>query len=104
MDVTDQLHVPAALPPGKEPLVPIGQKAGWGPRAGLNTASKRKIPSPRRESNPEHPIVQPVANRLTNGAIPPVNIGQDYTGVQKSRKWVFVSFIKSATGRSEGHI
>jgi len=24
MEVSGQLHVPAALPPGKEPLVPIG--------------------------------------------------------------------------------
>jgi hypothetical protein len=37
-----------------------------GPRAGLNTVSKRKIPSPRRESNPDHPIFQPVASRHTD--------------------------------------
>jgi hypothetical protein len=27
--VSGQLHAPAALPAGKEPLVPIGQEAGW---------------------------------------------------------------------------
>jgi hypothetical protein len=32
-----------------------------GPKAGLDAASKRKIPGSRRESNVEHPIVQPVA-------------------------------------------
>jgi hypothetical protein len=32
-----------------------------GPRAALDTVGKRKIPSPRRESNPRTPIVQPVA-------------------------------------------
>jgi hypothetical protein len=32
-----------------------------GPRPGLDTVSKIKIPSPRRESNPHHPLVQPVA-------------------------------------------
>jgi hypothetical protein len=43
---------------------------GWvGPRAGLNVAVKRKIPSPRRESNPRTPIVQPVAQRYTDRAI-----------------------------------
>jgi hypothetical protein len=26
-----QLHVPVALPPGKEPPVFIGQEAGWAP-------------------------------------------------------------------------
>jgi hypothetical protein len=30
MEVSGQLHAPAALPPGKEPLVPIGQEAGRG--------------------------------------------------------------------------
>jgi hypothetical protein len=31
------------------------------PRAVLGAVVKRKIPSPRRESNPRTPIVQPVA-------------------------------------------
>jgi hypothetical protein len=40
---------------------------GWvGPRAVLDTVVKRKIPSPRRESNPRTPIVQPVAQRYTD--------------------------------------
>jgi hypothetical protein len=35
---------------------------GWvGPSAVLDRVVKRKIPSPRRESNPRTPIVQPVA-------------------------------------------
>jgi hypothetical protein len=43
---------------------------GWvGPRAVLNTVLKRKIPSPRRESNFRTPIVQPVAQRYTDWAI-----------------------------------
>jgi hypothetical protein len=34
---------------------------GWvDARTGLDTVSKRKIPSPHRESNLDHPIVQPV--------------------------------------------
>jgi hypothetical protein len=32
-----------------------------GPRAGLGAVEKRKIPSPRRQSNPDHTIVQPIA-------------------------------------------
>jgi hypothetical protein len=44
---------------------------GWvGPRAGMDMVSKTEIPSPRRESKPDHPIVQPVANRYTDWAIP----------------------------------
>jgi hypothetical protein len=36
-----------------------------GPRAVLDAVVKRKIPSPRRESNPRTPIVQPVAQCYT---------------------------------------
>jgi hypothetical protein len=40
---------------------------GWvGPRAVLDTVVKRKIPSPRRESNTRTLIVQPVAQRYTD--------------------------------------
>jgi hypothetical protein len=43
---------------------------GWmGPRAVLDAVVKRIIPSPRRESNPRTPIVQPVAQRYTNWAV-----------------------------------
>jgi hypothetical protein len=31
MEVSGQLHAPAALPPEKEPLVHIGEEAGWAP-------------------------------------------------------------------------
>jgi hypothetical protein len=64
MEVSGQLHAQVALPPGKEPLYWIG---GWvGPRAILDAAVKRKIPSPRRKSNRRTPIVQPVAQRYTD--------------------------------------
>jgi hypothetical protein len=62
MEVSAQLQALAALPPGKEPLI-----GGWvGPRAVLDAVVKRKIPSPRRESNLRTPIVQPVAQRYTD--------------------------------------
>jgi hypothetical protein len=69
MEVSGQLHAPAALPPGKEPPGShwIG---GWvDPRAVLDAVVKRKIPSPGRESNPRTPIVQPVAQSHTDWAI-----------------------------------
>jgi len=31
MEVSDQFHTLAALPPGKESPVPIGKEAGWAP-------------------------------------------------------------------------
>jgi hypothetical protein len=43
---------------------------GWvGPRAGLDT-SKRRTPSPRRESNSDNLIVQPIISRYTDWTIP----------------------------------
>jgi hypothetical protein len=40
---------------------------GWvGPRASLDTVEKRKIPSPCRDSNPDHPIVEPVVSHYTD--------------------------------------
>ena len=39
MDVGGQLHVSAALFPGKEPWTPIEHKAAWPPRTGLDTFS-----------------------------------------------------------------
>jgi hypothetical protein len=61
MEVIGQRHDPAALPIGKEPLVPIVQEAWWAPEP-FWTRWWREIPSPRRESNPRTPIVQPVAH------------------------------------------
>jgi hypothetical protein len=40
-----------------------------GPRAVLDAVVKRKIPIPRRESNPRTPLVQPVAQRYTDWVI-----------------------------------
>jgi hypothetical protein len=43
---------------------------GWvGPTAVLDAVVKRNIPSPRRESNPRTPIVQPVAQSYARGNI-----------------------------------
>jgi hypothetical protein len=50
---------------------PITQRiGGWvDPRAVLDAVVKRKIPTPRRESNPRTPTVQPVAQRYTDGSM-----------------------------------
>jgi hypothetical protein len=66
MEENGQLHAPAALPPEKEPLVPIGIGGCVGLRAVLDAVGKRKIPIPRWESNPRTPIVQPIAQRYTD--------------------------------------
>jgi hypothetical protein len=62
---------------------------GWvGPRAILDAVVKRKIPSPRRESNPRNPIFQPVAQRYTDWAIAAPK--QCFMRVENSTGTVFV--------------
>jgi hypothetical protein len=62
MEVSGQLHAPAALPP-RERNPGTHWIGGWvGTRAVLDAVVKRKIPSPRRKSNPRSPIVQPSEN------------------------------------------
>jgi len=57
MEVSGQLHGPAALPPGKSHSTPW--KGGWvGPRAGMDEVAKRKkkmLALPRIESRPSWP-------------------------------------------------
>jgi hypothetical protein len=66
MEVNGQPDVPAALP-NRERAPNIHWIGGWvDPRANLDMVLRRKIPSPCRESNTDHLIVQPVASCITN--------------------------------------
>jgi hypothetical protein len=59
-----------------------------GPRVGLNAVSKRKIPSPRRESNPDHPVTIPT----------------ELSRIIERSESVFAQFHKiSSLSRTEGH-
>jgi hypothetical protein len=62
LEVSGQLHAPAALSPGKEPPVPIGPQSRSGRR--------REKFLPYRDSNSNPSVVQPVASRYTDCAIP----------------------------------
>jgi hypothetical protein len=55
MEVSDQLHAPAALLPGKESPLPIGPQS----RSGRGGEKKYSQPLPGLEP----PIIQPVAQR-----------------------------------------
>jgi hypothetical protein len=62
MEVSGQLHAPAALPPGKEPLVPIDRRLG-GPesRSGHGGEEKNSQPQPAIEPcDPDRPCVYDV--------------------------------------------
>jgi hypothetical protein len=66
MGVSGQHHAPAALlPPGKGPPVPIVQEAGWALEPVWTQRLKEKSFAPRRESNLNRPVVQPVVRHYT---------------------------------------
>jgi hypothetical protein len=63
MEVSGQLHVPAALPPGKSPWYPLDRKLG-GPqsRSGRGGEEKNSQPPPGMEPlNPHRPARSLVA-------------------------------------------
>jgi hypothetical protein len=67
--VSGQLHVPAVLPPGKSPGTHfIGGCVD--PRAGLDDMEKWKILTLPGLELPPPMVVQPVASRYTDWAIP----------------------------------
>jgi hypothetical protein len=62
MEVNGQFHAPAALPPGKEPGLPIGREAGWAPGLVWTLCRRRKsLAHPWNRA----PAVSPFLYRLT---------------------------------------
>jgi hypothetical protein len=53
MEVSGQLHAPAALLPGKETLTPIGYEAGWTPEPYWTRRGRGKFPAPTGNRNLE---------------------------------------------------
>jgi hypothetical protein len=73
---------------------------GWvSPRAVLDAVVKRKIPSPRRESNPRTTIVQPVAQRYTDWAITALNEIEVMKWKEKERKVIWGFCLRRRNGR-----
>jgi hypothetical protein len=68
MEVSCQLHAPAALSPGKSPWYPLDRRLG-GHQNRSGRGGEEKNSQPRRGSNHRTPIVQPVAQRYTDWAI-----------------------------------
>jgi hypothetical protein len=64
-----QLHVAAALPPDEKPAVLIGYEARWAPEP-VWTTWRSKNSCPHQDSNSDPSVVQPVASRCTDCAIP----------------------------------
>jgi hypothetical protein len=62
MEMSGQFHAPAALLPGKEPLVPLDRSLD-GPRRRSERGGEEKNSQPLPGLEP--PIIQPVAQRCT---------------------------------------
>jgi hypothetical protein len=59
---------PRFYPRGKGPPVPIVQEAGWASEPVWTQRLEEKIHCPRRGSNPDRPVVQPVVRHYTDWA------------------------------------
>jgi hypothetical protein len=56
MGLSGQFHVPAALPPGREPQVSIWEEAGWATsQPGRGNEEKNSQPLPEIESRSSSP-------------------------------------------------
>jgi hypothetical protein len=67
MEVSGQLHAPAALPRGKESLEPFGYEAGWASEPIWMQLCREKFPAPSGTRTPDHPARSP---ELYRWAIP----------------------------------
>jgi hypothetical protein len=67
--MSGQIHDPAVLPLEKELPVPIGYEAEWTPEP-VWTTWRRENSWLYRNSNSNSSVVQPIASRYTDWAIP----------------------------------
>jgi hypothetical protein len=76
-----------------------------GSRAVLDVVVKRKISSPRRESNPRTPIFQPVAQRYTGSPLSfmlhKLNETESYFALGAELHLFFISAVKEEMSTSD---
>jgi hypothetical protein len=91
MEVSGQLHAPAALPPENKPPVLIGYLAGGAPEPVLDAVEKEKNML-RRESNPRRP-----ARRYADWATPTPREGR-WRAVTKALDEIHYAFFWGRSG------
>jgi hypothetical protein len=84
--VSGQLHAPAALPPGKSPRYPFYRRLG-GAQSRSGRYGEVNIFDPTGTRTPAPPlVVQPVARRDTDRAIPAPIINQKEEVIQEDQE------------------
>jgi hypothetical protein len=94
LEVSGQIHAPAALPLGKEPPVPIGEEGGWATEPVWTTWRRQNCWS-YRDSNSDPSVGQSIASSYTDYAI------QYQRNLQYClhNYWIFGRILKSTTFR-----
>jgi hypothetical protein len=69
LEVSGELHAPAALPPGEEPRYPLDRRLG-GPQSRPGRHEEEKILDPTWTRTPTPQSSNPVASRYTDYATP----------------------------------
>jgi hypothetical protein len=87
VEVTGQLHAPTALPPRERAPGTHWIGGSVGPRAGLDVVVKRKTPSRRRKSNPDHPTTEIIYVGRYGRTL-------KYDEMRKTRKEAIMSYFK----------
>jgi hypothetical protein len=85
MEMSGQLFAPGRFTPSERAPGTTHWIGGWmGLRTGMDTVSKRN--TSHRDSNPDHPIVQPVVSRYTDWAIRALNNNNNNNNNKKKKK------------------
>jgi hypothetical protein len=87
MEVSGQLHAPAAVPQGKSPHYLLDRRLG-GPQSRSGHGGEEKNFQPRRESNPKAPIVQLRIIYIQNFGVYNKNYKSIRGCIQKFPDWV----------------
>jgi hypothetical protein len=90
MEVSGQLHIPAALPHGKSPWYPLDRRVG-GPQSHFGRGGEEKNSQPPPRIEPSTPIVQPVAQRYSDRAIMAVQHLPNFVKIRKVKCELFNS-------------
>jgi len=75
---------------GKSHRYPLDSRLVWAPEPVWTRCRRERFPAPLRESNPDHPIVQPVASRYIDWAVSTLHV---YDAESKLKNYYFCLLV-----------